>query len=197
MIKQAYINGFMRKCAQHGVDGRKLLRRVMTKRAWADDLQYHAEDAAGQLAYQNGMHTPIDWSAYGTNLVNRVDPKAEWKNNWTPERQGVIDMATQLGIDSLPDAPGVRNPTPYELYQFINNLGDVAWQSQHPDNATYIGGKGVPPVKAQPDAINNIQSRPGLEASIFASPALQNEYYRRLWNYSTNQVPIQATSPTR
>ena len=33
MIKQAYINGFMRKCAQRGVDGRKLMRRVLTKRA--------------------------------------------------------------------------------------------------------------------------------------------------------------------
>ena len=203
MIKQAYINGFMRKCAEHGVDGRKLLSRIMVKQAQdgatgADEVM-DTEDYVNRYLPQD-IHQPITAADVGNAVTNFPDYKNDVK---VPAMPLVGNMILQRFIDAMPDpGPNVRNPTPYELGEFWRRI-TLPYKD--------LKGKESKLKESFGPALSLLQTGNRsdtedlyrdlsfyLPESLFAAqPRLQNEAIRRAWHAGTNAVPISVTSPTK
>ena len=211
MIKQAYINGFMRKCAEHGIDGRRLLGVVMQKRAQqtqptidprllshvkAKPQKTQGSKAHAVAKYVNthlpqDIHKPIT----GSDVANAVTNFTDYHAGDFPAMPAFGDFLLQKFINSVPDpGPGVRNPTPYELGEL--GLAALA-RGDKPETSTAIG-TWLSSLYDTPNGINyDVIARDAAPSMFAANPELQNEAIRRAWKDATTEVPIRATSPAR
>lgn len=187
-----YEQGFMTKCAEHGVPAHvagQMLNRIGTMRKSAASSPKEYEFGRAMHNTGTGLHSPID------NLYRFIRTSAGRPLNLDPQLPGDQegdDLITQLTIDRLPDpGPDVRNPTPYELYQFADHV------ARHPKKGDY----------RQQDYVDHFDylEVPGIDEYIddysirHASPELAREVGRRAWHSVTNQykpTPYIIPSPT-
>lgn len=172
--------------------------RKMQKRAWAD-----ADDFQDALAQQWATrNTPMNADSLSAAVRAMMDDDEynkgveranEYVRDNDPDATG-IPFTLQAGIDSLPDpGPGVRMPTPYELYQLANEYeknyegttGEDALRDAFEDN--HDAARGLETLGVLPFFDR------GSDLGATIAP-LSEEFARRAWNTATSAVPISATS---